>query len=94
MAQLIKNWVIHCKQCIRESRIGLKLTRLPLQNPIEQIIAPEDAMKIDLFPALHPSGSYGDIVTAMDVLSRSLFGYTTSKKDAKTIAKVKKKHTD
>ena len=50
MAQLIREWVMSCEQCIRESRIDLSLTRPPLQIPNELITAPEDAMQIDLVP--------------------------------------------
>ena len=46
------------------------------------------AMQIDLVPGLPPSGCYENIVTAMDVLSRYLFAYPTSNRDATTIAKV------
>ena len=88
MAQLIREWVMSCEQCIRESRIDRSLTSPPLQNPNEHITAPEDAMQIDLVPELPPSGGYTNIVTAMDVFSRYLFAYPTSNQDAKTIAKV------
>ena len=88
MAQLIREWVMSCEQCIRESRIDRSLTRPPLQNPNEHITAPEDAMQIDLVPELPPSDGYENIVTAMDVFSRYLFAYPTSNQDAKTIAKV------
>ena len=88
MAQLIREWIISCEQCIRESRIDRSLTRPPLQNPNEHITAPEEAMQIDLVPELPPSGGYTNIVTAMDVFSRCLFAYPTSNQDAKTIAKV------
>ena len=88
MAQLIREWVMSCEQCIRESRIHPSLTRPPLQNPNEHITAPEDAIQIDLVPELPPSGGYENIVTAMDVFSRYLFAYPTSNQDAKTIAKV------
>ena len=54
MTQLIREWVISCEQCIRESRIDRSLTRPPLQNPNEHITAPEDAMQIDLVPELPP----------------------------------------
>ena len=67
MAQLIREWVMSCEQCIRESRINPRLTRPPLQNLNEYITAPEDAMQIDLVPGLPPSGGYENIVTAMDV---------------------------
>ena len=88
MAQLIREWVTSCEQCIRESRIDRCLTRLPLQNSNEHITAPEVAMQIDLVPELPPSGGYENIVTAMDVFSRFLFAYPTANQDAKTIAKV------
>ena len=70
MAQLIREWVMSCEKCIRELRINPQLTRPPLQNPIEHITAPEDAMQIDLVPGLPPSGGYENIVTAMDKFSR------------------------
>ena len=44
MTQLIREWVLSCERCLRESRINPRLTRLPLQNPNEYIIAPEEAM--------------------------------------------------
>ena len=91
MAQLIREWVMSCEQCLRETRIDRSPTRSPLQNtqnPNEHITAPEDAMQIDLVPELPPSGGYENIVTAMDVFSRCLFAYPTSNQVAKTIAKV------
>ena len=88
MAKLIREWVISCKHCIRESRIDRSLTRPPLQNPNEHVTAHEKAMQIALVPELPPSGGYENIVTAMDVFSRYLFAYPTSNPDANTIAKV------
>ena len=88
MAQLIRDWVMSCEQCIRESRIDRSLTRPPLQTPNEHITAPEDSMEIDLVPEIPPSGGYENSLTAMDVFSRHLFAYPTSNQDAKTIAKV------
>ena len=88
MAQLIREWVMSCDQCIKESRINPSLTRPPLQNPNEHITAPEDAIQIDLVPELPPSGGYENIVTAMDVFSRYLSAYPTANQDAKTIAKI------
>ena len=83
MAQLIKEWVISCEQCIGETRIDRSLTPPPpLQNPNEHITAPEDAMQIDLVPELPPSGGYTNTVTAMDVSSRYLFAYPTYPKHA------------
>ena len=69
LAQLIREWVLSCEQCLRESRINPRLTHPPLQNPNEYITAPEDAMQIDLVPGLPPSGGYENIVTAIDVFS-------------------------
>ena len=88
MAQLIREWVLSCEQCLRESRINPRLTPPPLQNPNEHLTAPEDAMQIDSVPGLPPSGGYENIVTAMDVFSRYLFAYPTSNQDAKTVAQV------
>ena len=88
MAQLTREWVMLCEQCIRESQIDRSLTRPPLQNQNEHITAPEDAMQMDLVLELPPSGGYENIVTAMDVFSRCLFAYTTSNQDAKTFAKI------
>ena len=45
-------------------------------------------MQIELVPELPPYGGYENIVTAMDVFSRSLFAYSTSNQDGKKIAKV------
>ena len=88
MAQLIKDWVMSCEQCFRESRINPRLARPPLQNPNEYITAPEDAMQIDLVPELPPSGGYENIVTAMDVFPRYLLAYPTSNQDTKTVVKL------
>ena len=88
MAQLIREWVMSCERCIRESHFHPSLTRPPLQNPNEHITVPEDAIQIDLVPELPPSGGYENIVTAMDVFSRYLFAYPTANQDAKTIARV------
>ena len=55
MAQLIREWVMSCEQCIRESRINPRITRPPLQNPNQHLTAPEDAMQNDLVSKLPPS---------------------------------------
>ena len=88
MAQLIREGVLSCEQCLRESRINPRLTRPPLQNPNEYITAPKDAMQIDLMPGLPPSGGYENIVTAIDVFFRFLFAYPTSNQDDKTVAQM------
>ena len=88
MAQLNRDWVMSCEQCIRESRTDRSLTRPPLQNSNQHITAPEDVKQIDLVPEIPPSAGYENIVTAMDVFSRYLFAYPTSNQVAKTIPKV------
>ena len=69
MAQLVREWLKSCEQCVKESRNDSNLTRPPQKNPNEHIIAPNNAMKIDLVPELPPSGGYENIVTAQDVFS-------------------------
>ena len=89
MAHIIKEWVMSCEQCLRESRINPRLTRPPLHNPIEYKTAPEVALQIDLVPGLPPSCGFENFVTAIQVFSRYLFfAYPTSNQDAKTINKV------
>ena len=78
LAQLVRESVMSCEQCIRESRIDRSLTRPPLQNLNEHNTATEDAMKNDFVPELPPSGGYENIVTAMDVFSRYSLAYPTS----------------
>ena len=73
MAQLIRDWVMSCKRCLKESLINPLLTRPPLQNANKHITVPEDALQIDLVPGLTPSGGYENIVTAMDAFSRYFF---------------------
>ena len=85
MAQLIKEWVLSCEPCIGESGSDRNLIRPPLKNPNEHITASEEAMQIDL---VLPSGGFDNIVTTMDVFSRSLFACLTSNQHSKTIAKV------
>ena len=87
-AQLIREWVVSCKQCIKKSRIDRSLNRPPFKNPNEHNTAPKDAMQTDLVPELPPSGGYENIVTAMNVFSCYLFAYPTSNQDAKTTASV------
>ena len=69
MVQLIREWVMSCEQCIKESRIDRNLTRLPMKNPNEHITAHEDAMQIGLVPELPASGGCENIITVMDVFS-------------------------
>ena len=70
MAQLTRERVMSCEQCITESQSERSLTPPPPENPNEHITAPEDALQVDLVPEIQPSGGYENIVTAMDVFSR------------------------
>ena len=70
MAQLIREWVMSCEHCFRESRFEHSFNRPPLQNPNEHITAPENAKQTDLVPELPPSGGNENILTDMDVFSR------------------------
>ena len=85
--QLIRERVMSCEQCIKESRIYRRVTRPPLINPNANITAPKDAMQTDLVPKLSSSGGYDNIVTAMGMFSYS-FAYPTSNHNAKTIVEV------
>ena len=58
MEQLMRKWIISCDQGIRESLIDRSITRPPLENPEKLVIAPEDAMQIDLVPELPTSGGF------------------------------------
>ena len=88
MVQLINEWIMSCKQCVKESRTNPRVTHPPLQNPTEYTTAPEDAMQIGLVPGLPPYSGYENIVTAMGVFSRYLFAFSTSNLEAETISKV------
>ena len=70
MAQWIREWVMPCEQCIRETRTDRSFTCHPQHNPIDHITAQEDALQIDLVPEIPPSGGYENIVTGMDVFFR------------------------
>ena len=75
MAQMIKNFVMSWEPCSKESWTDRNRTGHCLQNPYEDISAPEDAMQIDLVPESPSSDCYENIVTAMDVFSYPLFAY-------------------
>ena len=46
MAQLIREWVMSCEQCIRESRIHRSLTRPPLQTQTNTLLRPKMPCKL------------------------------------------------
>ena len=75
IAQLIKQWVMLCEQCIEESRIDNRLSRPPWQNPIEHITGPEVPFQIDLVTELLPSNDYQNIVTFVSFNFHADFGF-------------------
>ena len=46
MAQLIREWLMSWKQCIRESRIDRSFTHPPLQNPMSTLLRPKMPCKL------------------------------------------------
>ena len=69
-----------------------KKNRQPTTHPAEDFsaqtrIGPEDAPQTDIVPFDEPSNGYTAIVTARYVISRYLFTYCVTRRDARTIAK-------
>ena len=64
-AQLIREWVMSCEQCLRKSRTNRRLTHPPLQNTNQHFTVTEDAMRMELAPELPPSGSFEKTAAAM-----------------------------
>ena len=64
-AQLIRESVISCVQCIRITDWS-RPSHPPMQNPKEDIRAPKDSMNTDSVPWLPPSDGYENIVTAIE----------------------------
>ena len=85
--QLMRESVMSCEQCIRESRNNRNFMHFPYRN-LANITAPEDAMQIDLVPEIPPSGCFENTVVAMDKNCRFFLTYPTYNQDDKTIAKV------
>ena len=56
MAKIFRERVMSCMQCIKTSRIDIRLTRLPLQNLSEHITGPEDSLKNNSVPKMPLSG--------------------------------------
>ena len=87
MAKHGKRWVGGCKQCARDKRVPKTTITHELLNLPEWDLGPEDAMQIDLFPNLPPSGGYENVLTAIDVFSRYLFAYPLTDASAINVAK-------
>ena len=89
VAQLIRKWVASCEQCVKVSRIdNNKLTQLALRISHKGVTRPKHSLQTDLIPELLSSGSYENIVTAIDKFSRYLFAYSTTSQDDKRIATI------
>ena len=73
LAKHIKNWVQNCQMCIQNKRINNDLLKTELLN------CPEDILQMDILPNLLPSGGFDNIITAIDVFSRYLFAYPTTR---------------
>ena len=57
MSQLIREWIMSCEQCIRETGIDRNLNPIPLQNTNEHVTAREEAMQVILVPELPTSAA-------------------------------------
>ena len=55
MAQLIREWVMSCEQCLRESRENRQHTRFPQQNPMSTLLRQKTSFKLTCYrDYLHP----------------------------------------
>ena len=88
LAKHIKNWVQNCQMCIQNKRINNDLLKTELLNYPEWDIGPEDVLQMDILPNLPPSVGFDNIITAIDVFSRYLFAYPTTRITAPTVARV------
>ena len=88
LAKHIKNWVQNCQMCIQNKRINNDLLKTELLNCPEWDLGPEDILQMDILPNLPPSGGFDNIITAIDVFSRYLFAYLTTRITAPTVARV------
>ena len=88
LAKHIKNWVQNCQMCIQNKRINNDLLKTELLNCPEWDLGPEDILQMDILPNLPPSGGFDNIITAIDLFSRYLFAYPTTRITAPTVARV------
>ena len=82
IATYLRNWVGYCEICNQNKRI------INTQIIPERDLGPEDLMQIDLLPELPPIVGYENIITAIDVISRSAFAYPVSNPTGVNTAKV------
>ena len=88
LAKHIKNWVQNCQMCIQNKRINNDLLKTELLNCPEWDLGPEDFLQMDILPNLPASEGFDNIITAIDVFSRYLFAYPTTRITAPTVARV------
>ena len=74
--------------CIQNKRINNDLLKTELLNCPEWELGPKDILQMDILPNLPPSGGFDNIITAIDVFSRYLFAYPTTRITAPTAARV------
>ena len=87
IAENVRNWVCECEICIQDKRINNTRITPELIHIPEWDLGPKDPMQMDLLPELAPSGSYENIITAIDVFSRNAFVYPVSHPTARNTAK-------
>ena len=78
----------NCQMCIQNKGINNDLLKTELLNCPEWDLGPEDILQMDILPNLPPSGGFDNIITAIDVFSRFLFAYPTTRITALTVARV------
>ena len=83
----IRQWVMHCEDCIKYKRINNSQIKPNMINNTEHVLGPDDILEIDILPNLPNSAGYQTIVTMIDVFSRYLFAYPTQNVTAKTIGR-------
>ena len=82
------NLVRDCEICIQNKRTNNTRITPELIHIPERDLGQEDLKHIDLLPDIPPSGCYENIITTIDVFSRSAFAYPVSNPTAVNTAKV------
>ena len=80
--------VQNCQMCIQNKRINNNLLKTEILNCPEWDLGPEDILLMDILPNLPPGGGFDNIIAAIDVFSRYLFAYPTTRITAPTVARV------
>ena len=88
LAKHIRNWVLNCQKSIQNKRINIDLLKTKLLNCPEWDLGPEHVLQMDFLPNRPPSGGFDNILTAIDVFSRYLFAYPTTRNTAPTVTRV------